>query len=447
MKKQIVTFLLGAVITISIIGGVLYFNPTIISNFVKTEFVESNKEFNKDDFNNGQMDSSSNIELEEEPLEVAYAEDINTSYLLSEESSVTNIVLDNDNCDVEISSSGTYLISGTADNGHISVKKETKGVVLIFDDVELSSSNGSVLSIGKNSEVKIIVKGDVSFTNNENPEDENSTDLEVKENFNGNVIEVKDGANVYLTGDGNLYILGNSKNGIKSGNDSNTSFVIDGDLNINITAVNDAINAGYDLFIYKCNLNIESGDDAIHADRILTIGKDENNGPTINVTSCNEGFEGTIINLLGGTTYIKSTDDAVNAANSDKTYADSLTFAINILGGTHTIDSGVDGLDSNGDVNIVGGFTVINAKQAGGDSGIDYDNKCYINEEAVENNAGIAGPDNAMFGGMMNGDRKMGNGFPPSDFEGKERPESEANFDKENFNEMRRPDEMPQDNN
>mgnify|MGYP002854741064 CR=1 FL=1 len=464
-NKLLIGLLAGGIATITISTSVYaYFNPSfrnqVFCRFTQNQSIEQevndtendigdvdNLNTTKENNQNPKMNGfdmkggmQNNVTLEEEPLDIVYADDINTAKDLEESKDIQTITISDSNNNIKIDSSGTYLITGKSSDGNITVKKGTTGVVLILEDLDLASKTGATLSINKNSEVKVIIKGEVTLTDNENAEDENSTDADTADNFDGAAIKIKDGANVYLTGDGTLNIYGNAKNGIKSGDDSLTSFVIDGDLEINIESVNDAINAGYDLFIYNGTLNINAGDDAIHSDRILTIGYDGTSYPVINIESCYEGLEATIVNLLGGTTNIKSTDDAVNAANSDGTYSDTLTFAINISGGNHTINAGVDGLDSNGDVNIIGGYTIINARYTGGDAGIDYDGKCYIDEDCVENNSGIAGPDN-MGGGMRNGNRNMGDGAFDKNFDNKELaiigPENNQNFDNKDFNQSR----------
>ena len=101
--------------------------------------------------------------------------------------------------------------------------------------------------------------------------------------------------------------------------------------------------------------NITVSDDAIHADRILTIGSSGGTGPSITINTCEEGIEGTVVNLFGGNGTVNSNDDGINAANSDGTYSDELEFSVNITGGSWRINAGGDGIDSNGNINITGG--------------------------------------------------------------------------------------------
>ncbi|MCR5388030.1 MAG: carbohydrate-binding domain-containing protein [Lachnospiraceae bacterium] len=346
-----------------------------------------------------QQTNDSNVTLSSSPSDIVTASTTNSAADLTvDEANATTITMSSDNNDVTIENAGTYIITGKCSDGNITVKKGTTGVVLILKNLTLKSTTGATLSVNKESEVKIVVKGTVKLTDAEDPSDEESEDADVADAFDGAVIKVKDGASCYLTGTGKLTLNGSScKNGIKTGDDENTSLVIDGSLKITIKAANDGINAGYDLAILSGTVNISAGDDGIHADRILTIGED-GNGPTIKISKSNEGLEGTIVNLFGGKVTVVSTDDGINAANKNNTYS-ALTYAINITGGTHMIKTGGDGLDSNGDINITGGTVTISSASNGGEAGIDYDGNCYISDDAtLNNNSGIAGPDG---GGMQ----------------------------------------------
>ena len=322
------------------------------------------------------------------------------------ENATTITVTDEDN-EVKITESGTYVITGSASDGNITVKKGTTGVVLILEDLDLTSTTGAAVSVNKDSEVQIVVSGSVTLTDAENPADETSEDAEVADAYDGAALKIKAGSSVYLTGGGTLTVNGSAKNGIKAGDDA--SLVIDGeDLTIDITAANDGINVNYDLTIASGTVTVSAADDALHADRILTVGsEDESTSPTVTITKSNEGMEGTVVNIYSGNVSVKSTDDAINAANSDDLYAGELAYSINITGGTVTVSSQLDGLDSNGNVNLTGGaVTIQNSARNGGDAGIDYDGSLYVSSGATLNNTnGVAGPD--MMPGQMNGQMGM----------------------------------------
>ena len=177
------------------------------------------------------------------------------------------------------------------------------------------------------------------------------------------------------------------------------SFVIDGSLTVNVTAVEDGINSGTDLTIKSGKITVSAGDDGIKADYILTIGEEGAAGPTINVKKSGEGLEGAVVNIYSGTVDITASDDGINAANSDLS---DYTFSINIMGGTVNVSAGADGLDSNGNVNITGGLTtIVKSANNGGEGGLDYQGTAYIADGCFVNPYGTT-MDSGM-GGQMGG--------------------------------------------
>ena len=311
----------------------------------------------------------------------------------------TYITVSDDENDIKITSSGTYVVSGTCSDGNITVKKGTTGVVLVLEDLDLTSTTGATVSVNKEAEVKIIISGSVVLTDNENPDDEYSSDADVADAYDGAALKAKANSSVYVTGDGTLTINGNAKNGVKAGDDS--SIIFDG-VTVNITAVNDGINGNYDVSLLSGTFNIAAGDDAIHADHILSIGSEDGTGPTIKVTKSTEGLEGTVVNIYGGDISIVSSDDAINAANADSAYEGELDYSFNMMGGKVVINSKGDGIDSNGNVNLIGGSATINSASGGGEAGIDYDGQYYIsNNFNLNNKSGVSGAD--MMPGGMNG--------------------------------------------
>ena len=352
----------------------------------------------------GMMGQNSNVTYAENPTEIVTSSVENTAATLAIdlENAVRIRMSDTDN-EVKIDEPGTYVISGECSDGTVTVKKGTTGVVLVLDSLNLSSSTGAALSINKEAQAKIVISGSVTLTDNENPADENSADAEVAEAYDGAALKAKAGSQVYLTGDGTLTINGNAKNGIKVG-DTDSSFVVDGDgLTVNIFAVNDGINAGADLTLLSGTVNVSAGDDALHADRILTVGSRETgNGPIISATG-KECLEATVVNIFGGSVDVSATDDAINATQKDA----ALTASLNITGGTVNVQSRGDGLDCNGNINLLGGTITINSASFGGEAGIDYDGAYYVASTVTLNNSsGVSGPD----GGGMRGDMG-GQGF------------------------------------
>ena len=326
----------------------------------------------------------------------------------------TTIVITDDDSSVKIDESGTYVVTGSSSDGSITVKKGTTGVVLVLEDLDLTSTSGATLSINKDAEVQVVISGTVTLTDNENSDDEYSDDADVADAYDGAAIKIKAGSTVYITGDGTLNVNGNAKNGIKAGDDS--SLIIGGDMVLNIDAVNDGINSNYDVTILDGTVNISAGDDGIHADHILTIGED-GSGPDLTISKSTEGLEATVVNIDGGNVNVTAADDAINAANADGIYEGELDYSVNVTGGNINITAGTDGIDSNGNINLIDGSARIQSANNGGDAGIDYDGEYYVSDSfKLNNQSGVAGPDNMMGGmpGQSNGQPGgMDNRFGP----------------------------------
>ena len=342
------------------------------------------------------------------PGEVVLSTAVNTAAgLTADMNNAETIVMSDSNSQVEIEEAGTYIITGSASDGNIKVKKGTTGVVLVLQDLDLTSTTGACVSVNKEASAKIIISGTVTLTDDENPADETSADAAVADAFDGAVIKVKANASLSITGDGTLNVFGKAKNGLKAGDDS--SLIIDGPT-LNVAAANDAFNANYDLTFLSGTIAVYANDDALHAEHILTIGSEDGSGPVIYIQNCSEGLEATVVNILGGDITINSTDDAINAANKDGLYTGVLTYSVNQLGGNVTVNSNGDGYDSNANINLIGGSAAISSRMNGGEAGIDYDGQYYISDDfSLNNNSGISGPDN--FGGMQGG-QQGGWGMP-----------------------------------
>ena len=324
-----------------------------------------------------------------EPSEIVTSELTSNSAeaLTADTANAETIVMSDENNSVKISKSGTYIVTGTCVDGNLAVKKGTTGVVLILKDLDLTSSVGATVSLNKGTEVKVIIEGNVTLTDAEDIADEETDD------FDGAALKAKTGSSVVLTGTGTLTVNGSCKNGIKvsdleeddiADGYTNASFVIDGrDLTIDITAEGDGINSGTDLTIKSGNITVSSGDDGIKADYILTIGEEGTEGPAINVKKAGEAIEGATINIYNGNITVNATDDGINAANKDLT---GYTYSLNIMGGTINITAGADGIDSNGNINIIGGLTtIVRSANNGGEGGLDYEGSCYVKEGCLVN--------------------------------------------------------------
>lgn len=140
--------------------------------------------------------------------------------------------------------------------------------------------------------------------------------------------------------------------------------------NITINSNDDAVHSGGYFFMTGGEMTISSGDDAVHAEEYLKISDG-----TITVNKCYEGIEAAQIVIDGGNISVTSSDDGINAANSDYSNYD---FKLIISGGTVYINSSGDGVDSNGSITITGGTIFIDGPTASNNGALDSENGIFI---------------------------------------------------------------------
>ncbi|MBX9032795.1 carbohydrate-binding domain-containing protein [Gordonibacter massiliensis] len=81
---------------------------------------------------------------------------------------------------------------------------------------------------------------------------------------------------------------------------------------IAIISADDALHSDLEVLIGGGSLTVNAGDDAVHAETKLVV----DNG-TVNVTSCYEGYEAEKLYINGAVTHIVASDDALNASAAD----------------------------------------------------------------------------------------------------------------------------------
>lgn len=143
---------------------------------------------------------------------------------------------------------------------------------------------------------------------------------------------------------------------------------------VNVNSADDALHAN-DVTVSGGTLTLASGDDAVHAENDLVVGvkgSSSTSNPKIDITASYEGLEGTTVSVYSGDIDVAASDDGVNAANSDFGER-SDKYAIHIAGGDLYIDAGSDGLDSNNNITMTGGKVEVYGADAMMDAAIDYD--------------------------------------------------------------------------
>ena len=189
------------------------------------------------------------------------------------------------------------------------------------------------------------------------------------------------------------------------------------------------------------SVTVSAGDDGLKAPHTLEIS-----GGTLNIEKSNEGIEAQYINILDGDVTVNSTDDGINASlkdsssdtSSDTTSGTATTgqqtqqnqngqvqqapagggaapggsqgstgqnqnmpqpptdgampgggtfevvdAAINISGGTVTVNAEGDGIDSNGTATFSGGTVTVNGPAAGGNNALDSNGDLLLNGGTV----------------------------------------------------------------
>lgn len=175
--------------------------------------------------------------------------------------------------------------------------------------------------------------------------------------------------------------------------------------------VDDCLHSGGAMLITSGEFTLSSGDDAIHSDSAVTIADG-----TFTIPTCYEGIEGLSVTIEGGTYAITSYDDGINAAGGadssgfggrqqDQFASGSDSFIL-ISGGTLTIVSSGDCIDSNGDLTLNGGVLDLTCNGSG-NTALDTDGTYANNGADVTTNDGSENNPGSMGGGRRNATQRQ----------------------------------------
>lgn len=285
---------------------------------------------------------------------------------------------------VTITKAGTYVLSGSSENVQIIVKAgDQDKVQLVLDGVTMKGTDAAI--VVENADKTFLTLAEGSSNSISDSSSPTNTDYDA-------AIYSKD--DLTLNGSGSLTVEGNYGNAIESNDDlriTGGTYTIKAakhglsvndvlnikDASLTITATEDAVHADNDedtslgnLYIQSGILNIQAGDDGLHASNAALI-----DGGKITVSSSYEALEGKTVTINGGELDLTASDDGINAA--DPTVGETVPgqasqgVYIKITGGKIKVTVGqgdTDALDSNGDLYISGGELDITAQSA-----FDYD--------------------------------------------------------------------------
>lgn len=177
-----------------------------------------------------------------------------------------------------------------------------------------------------------------------------------------------------------------------------------------VDSADDCLHAGGEMLLAAGTFTLSSGDDAVHCDDALTV-----QSGTFSIPYCYEGIEGLSITIEDGVFEITSSDNGLNAGGGvdssgfggfagrqPDTFASASDCFIIINGGTFTIISTGDCVDSNGTLTINGGTLDLTCNGSG-NTALDCDGTYTNNGGDVMTNDGSESNPGQMGGGKGGG--------------------------------------------
>lgn len=328
-----------------------------------------------------------------------------------------------------ITSGGTYTLSGNITDTMVTVDAGNADVTIILNGATIKNSKGPAIYVRSADKVTITLASGTTNT----VSDGSSYSITDSESTLDAAIFSK--ADLIINGSGTLNLTGNYKHGIVSKDDliisSGTLKITANNVGLNgkdcvkINSGNITVNAGSDgirsdntedtsrgyVYLYGGTVNITAGNDGIQAETVINI---ENVNLTItagggssgSLTSSSESYKGlksgSDIYITGGTFNINSKDDCIHSNGT-----------ITIAGGTYTLSSGDDGIHADTDLAISGSATKLTINKSY--EGIEATNVVItggtLSIVATDDGINAAGGNNASTGG---GGRPGQNSFSSS---------------------------------
>ncbi|MBR2753622.1 carbohydrate-binding domain-containing protein [Candidatus Saccharibacteria bacterium] len=336
---------------------------------------------------------------------------------------------------ITLSTSGTYHVTGSLDDGSIIINNSQSIIRLILDNVFIKNNDGPAIIDKAGDELVIELVGENTLEDSDSYSESYEEDvtgaiyskadltiggegtLNITANYQDAIIGKDDlkfsggtyniAANddgirgkdsIYITG-GNFFIE-STADAIKTTNetDAGKGFILIENGSFNISALGKGIKSVKNILINGGNYDIESYDDAIHSDNYISVSggnininsKDDGihanqkliiDGGEINTSDAYEGLEAQVVTINDGKIRLNTIDDGINtgggADESSKNRQGANIFdsdencVLTINGGDIYINSSGDGLDSNGWLYINGGKTIVDGPTNNGNGALD----------------------------------------------------------------------------
>lgn len=254
---------------------------------------------------------------------------------------------------------GSYLISGTLEDGQLYIDAgDDDTVELVFAGTDISNGSEAAVYVEHAKQAVIVLaEGTENRLQSGRTEEITGADADAK----GGALYAR--TDLTIKGSGVLQVFGYVNNGIHS---TDRLSVEGGELWVE--AQNNGLKGKDEVGISGGHIRITAGRKGVCADKELHISDGE-----ILVARSNEGFEANQITIDGGMMDITSEDDGINACGGpDSDGKPEKMPNLRISGGTITINAEGDGLDSNGNLFVEGGMTVINGPSTDDDGALDY---------------------------------------------------------------------------
>ena len=221
---------------------------------------------------------------------------------------------------ITILDEGTYVISGSLENGMIIVNSEdVDKTQIVLKGASIHNEKGAAIYVKQADKVFLTLEKGTENTLSSGK----TFDAMDGEEIDGVVYSMTD---ITLNGEGSLEIKSPGAHGIVSKDDlliTGGNYMIDSATHglaandmlgfaggtFNIVSGEDSLHCDTNIYVKDGSFEINSKDDAVHADATLLIG-----GGKINITNSYEGLEALNIEILDGDIRIVSSDDGLNAA-------------------------------------------------------------------------------------------------------------------------------------